>query len=165
MMLWQLFLVLIAGSSIASPLQFRGDDPQVAAIIANASIAQYVPPSIDRVITDWLAVGDSFSAGVSADVPSDELNWWCSRFMSYPNQMNENPRFPGHSTSRTFVFGSCTGATQEDVRSKQLVLGDPDLKANYPKIGKPQIGTLSVGGNDLGFGDVSLYLAGGTQSF
>lgn len=112
---------------------------------------------MNRDITDWLAIGDSFAAGISADVPDDQLNWWCRRFKkSYPNQVNENPRFPGHSTSRTFVFGACSGGKIQDVANKQLELGDPDLKANYPKIGKPQIGTLSISGNDLEFGKASI---------
>lgn len=44
----------------------------------------------------------------------------------------------------------------EDVTNYQIELGEPDLSANYPKIGKPQIGTLSVSGNDLGFGEASI---------
>ena len=152
----QFLLALLISSSIAFPLDPRGDDPKVAQIIAAAKIPKYIAPSLNRDITDWLAIGDSFSAGISADIPADRLNWWCSRFrMSYPNQMNENPRFPGHSTSRTFVFGACSGGKMEDVTKWQISLGEPDLNANYPKIGKPQIGTLSVSGNDLGFGEAS----------
>ncbi|MCJ1376928.1 hypothetical protein MMC17_000018 [Xylographa soralifera] len=42
----------------------------------------------------------------------------------------------------------------QDVVDKQIELGTPDLSAQYPKIGKPQIGTLSLSGNDLGFGNI-----------
>jgi len=106
-------------------------------------------------ITEWLAIGDSFSAGISADKQSDMLNSACSRFkMSYPNQMQNNPRFPGHSTSRDFTFGACSGGKMADVVSNQIGLGKPDGNANYPKIGNPQVVTLSISGNDLGFGDV-----------
>ena len=156
----QFLLSLLISSSLAFPLQSRdGDDPQAAQIIAAANIPKYVAPALNRDITDWLAIGDSFSAGISADVPADEINWSCSRFkQSYPNQMNQNPRFPGHSTSRTFVFGSCSGGKMQDVIDHQIELGTPDLTATYPKIGKPQIGTLSISGNDLGFGDVSRLL-------
>ena len=153
----QFLLSLLVSSSFAFPLQSRDDDdPQAAQIIAAANIPKYVAPALNRDITDWLAIGDSFSAGISADVPADEINWSCSRFkQSYPNKMNEDPRFPGHSTSRTFVFGSCTGGKMQDVIDHQIELGKPDLTATYPKIGNPQIGTLSISGNDLGFGDVS----------
>lgn len=44
----------------------------------------------------------------------------------------------------------------QDVIDHQIELGDPDLSATYPKIGKPQIGTVSIGGNDLKFGEVSI---------
>ncbi|TVY27287.1 Lipase [Lachnellula hyalina] len=148
-------LALLAGTSIATPLSVRQNDAQIDSIIAAANIPKYVPPTLNRDITDWLAIGDSFSAGISADVPADELNWSCSRFkQSYPNQMNNNQRLPGHSTSRTFVFGSCSGGKMEDVIKDQITLGNPVLADNNPKIGKPQIGTISISGNDLGFGEI-----------
>lgn len=151
-------LALLVSSTVALPLEPRDQDP-TAQIIASANIPKYVAPALNRDITDWLAIGDSFSAGISADIPADEINWSCSRFkQSYPNQMNENPRFPGHSTSRTFVFGACTGGKMQDVADHQLELGTPDLTATYPKIGKPQIGTVSISGNDLGFGEVNILL-------
>ena len=153
-----LLLALLIGSSLAAPLETRDTDP-VASAIAAAGVPKYVAPAtMNRDITDWLAIGDSFSAGISADVPADELEYDCSRFkQSYPNQMNNDPRFPGHSTSRTFVFGSCSGAKMQDVVDKQIELGTPDT-STYPKIGAPQIGTLSIGGNDLGFGTASIVL-------
>ena len=157
--------VLVAfqiGYVIASPLlNTRDDDPQVASIVAAANVPKYTAPTItNRDITDWLAIGDSFAAGISADVPDDELNWSCSRFkQSYPNQMNENPRFPGHSTSRTFAFGACSGGKMQDLIDNQLEPGSPDSSANYPEIGKPQIGTVSISGNDLEFGKVCEVLA------
>lgn len=155
----RLLLALLVSSVTAFLLSPRDGDPQVASIIASANVPKYTAPTTaTRDITDWLAIGDSFSAGISADVPNDEINWSCSRFKrSYPNQMNENPRFPGYSTSRTFVFGACSGGKMQDLMDHQLEPGNPDLNANYPKIGKPQIGTVSISGNDLKFGEVSLY--------
>ena len=44
----------------------------------------------------------------------------------------------------------------KDVVDKQIKLGTPDLSAAYPNIGKPQIGTLSLAGNGLGFGNGSI---------
>ena len=108
----QFLLSLLVSSNLAFPLQSRDDDdPQAAQIIAAANVPKYVAPALNRDITDWLAIGDSFSAGISADVPADEINWSCSRFkQSYPNQMNQNPRFPGHSTSRTLFSGLALAA-------------------------------------------------------
>ncbi|KAL8724612.1 MAG: hypothetical protein Q9181_006752 [Wetmoreana brouardii] len=152
----RLILALLVSTVTAFPLDPRDGDPKIAAIIASAKVPKYTPSTTtNRDITDWLAIGDSFSAGISADIPDDELNWSCSRFKkSYPNQMNENPRFPGHSTSRTFVFGACTGGKMQDLIDHQIELGDPDLEATYPKIGRPQIGTVSISGNDLKFGAI-----------
>lgn len=91
---WLLLMSLLINSSFAFPLDSRGDG--AAKIIAAANIPRYVAPKLNRDITDWLAIGDSFSAGPSADIPDDMINWSCSRFKkSYPNLMNENPRFPG----------------------------------------------------------------------
>lgn len=154
----KLFILAFMASSVAAfPRDRRDGDTQIASMIASAHVPTYTPrTTATRDITDWLAIGDSFSAGISADVPDDVLNWSCSRFSkSYPNQMNENPRFPGHLTSRTFVFGACSGGKMQDVIDHQIQLGTPVLTENYPKIGKPQIGTVSIGGNDLKFGEVS----------
>ena len=45
----------------------------------------------------------------------------------------------------------------QDLIDYQIELWDFDQKANYLKIGKPQIGTVSIAGNDLKFGEASVY--------
>jgi len=42
----------------------------------------------------------------------------------------------------------------QDVLDHQLQYGDPS-DTTSPKIGKPEIGVVSISGNDVGFGDVS----------
>ncbi|KAL2204871.1 SGNH hydrolase [Sarocladium strictum] len=150
-----LVFALWASGTIAVPMVERDDDdPLSQAIVALSDIPEYVEPKLNRDITDFLAIGDSFSAGISADVPADEMNWYCSRFkQSYPNQMHNSDRFPGHSTSRTFTFGSCIGAKMKDVVEHQIELGKPG-DGGYTPIGKPQVGTLSISGNDLKFGEI-----------
>ena len=148
---------LLINGGLGSPLSSRDSDPRAAQIVTAENIPKYISPSLNRDITDWLAIGDSFSAGISADVPSDQIEYWCSRFKrSYPNQINLSPRFPGHSTSRTFVFGACSGAKMQDLEDKQLELGEADSnpEVQYPKIGKPQVGTVTISGNDLKFGEI-----------
>ncbi|TGJ86909.1 hypothetical protein E0Z10_g1911 [Xylaria hypoxylon] len=151
------FLVEL-GLGYANPVSqhiARNIDPDIGSYIATANIPKYVPPPMNRDITEWFAIGDSFSSGIGADIPDDLLNTACNRFkMSYPNQMNQDPRFPGHSDSRIFAFASCSSAKMQDVIDKQITLLLPDLKANYPKMGKPQIGTVSFSWNDLGFADL-----------
>lgn len=151
-----LIFALWASGAVAKPIAGRDDaDPLSLAIQAlKGEMPEYVEPKLNRDITDFLAIGDSFSAGISADKPKDEMNWSCSRFkQSYPNQMHNSERFPGHATSRTFAFGSCLGAKMQDVVNNQITLGTPS-DATYTPIGKPQVGTLSVSGNDLKFGEV-----------
>jgi hypothetical protein len=153
-----LVLLVVFEGSVATPftkVDTRDVDPTLSSAIAAASIPAYVSPDMNRDIIEWLAIGDSFSAGISADRPADEMNYQCSRFAeSYPNQMQYDPSFPGNHGSRKFTFGSCSGAVMQDVIDKQIELGDPDPNADYPRIGRPEIGTVSLSGNDLGFGDV-----------
>ena len=71
------FLLALFVSNIAAfPLDARDDDSMIAKILGDANIAKYVEPQMNRDITDWLAIGDSFSAGITADVPDDRLNWY-----------------------------------------------------------------------------------------
>ena len=107
-------LAILIGSHRAVTPKSRDTDP-VASTIAAAGAPNYVAPAtINRDNTDWLAIRDSFSAGISADVPANQPNYWCSRFKQlYPNQMKNDPRFPGNPTSRTFLFGACSGAKMQ----------------------------------------------------
>jgi hypothetical protein len=69
-----------------------------------------------------------------------------------PHFMQNSTQRPGDSDTRVLTFGSCTGAKMQDITNKQLQQGDP-THYEYTPIGKPQIATLSAGGNDLGFGE------------
>jgi len=127
----------------------------VAAAIAAASLAPYVPPSGGRTITNWLAIGDSYSAGVGADLKTDydSYSMDCNRFtQAMPHFMQNSTQMPGDPNTRVLTFGSCTGATMQDVINEQLKQGDP-THYEYTPIGNPQLATLSAGGNDLGFGE------------
>lgn len=116
-------------------------------------IPKYVPPAPDREITNWFAIGDSFSAGISADVPGDLINEACNRFTgSYPNQMNQDPRLPGSATRRIFAFASCSDP-KTDIR-KQIDVLLPNTDANFPRLEKPQIGTVSLYWDDIGLANV-----------
>ncbi|KAI0970598.1 SGNH hydrolase-type esterase domain-containing protein [Xylaria arbuscula] len=119
----------------------RDTDSTTSKAIDPSLLPKYSPPALNRDITEWFAIGDSFSAGVSADVPGDLLNADCSRFrMAYPNQMNQDARLPGSPTSRTFVFASCADSNTNVYNQVDSFLPDP--KANFPKMKKPQIGTI-----------------------
>src|SRR5450756_718184 len=109
--------VLVASSAAMPQVSPRQDGLQ--ALID--STPKYDTSTNFREITEWLAIGDSFAAGISADIPNDMLNSACSRFKrSYPNQMQNDPLFPGQSGSRQFTFGACSGDKMDDVTSKQI---------------------------------------------
>jgi hypothetical protein len=147
-----LFLLIIFGAAAGASRKQQWEAKLQA---LSAAIPKYVHVNYNMGITEWLAIGDSFSAGISADNPFDELNWRCSRFkMSYPYQMQNSDRLPSNTTSRKLTFGSCTGESMSDVVNNQIALGEPTSGATYPRIGNPQVVTLSVSGNDVGFGDV-----------
>lgn len=45
----------------------------------------------------------------------------------------------------------------KDVVDTQIRIGTPNLKETNSAIGKPQIATLSIAGDDLGFADVCVF--------
>ncbi|KAI1113551.1 SGNH hydrolase-type esterase domain-containing protein [Nemania sp. NC0429] len=154
------FLSSLLGLALAEAATFdhhatRDVDSTILDAAALAGIPKYVIPPLNRDITEWFAIGDSFSAGIGADVPDDSLNTACSRSkMSYPNQMNADPKLPGRSDSRTFVFASCAGARLQDVIDKQIGLLLPNPMANYPKLTRPQLGTVSLSWDEFGFAEI-----------
>jgi lysophospholipase L1-like esterase len=129
---------------------------KVAALISAANLTPYVPPPSGSQVTEYLAIGDSYSAGVGADGSDDyeESSLTCNRFLhAMPHQLSTNPWLPGRG--RNLNFGSCTGALVQDILDHQLMQGPAfraPLLAQYTPIGKPQVATLSAGGNDLEFG-------------
>lgn len=91
-------------------------------------------------IKSWASLGDSFAAGIGAGTRLTGLgDWYCSRYdSSYPSVINASPSL-GDSTGRTFQYYACSGATTNDVTTKQI----PSLKGPLP-----QMVTLTIGGND-----------------
>ncbi|KAI9853819.1 MAG: hypothetical protein M1813_001799 [Trichoglossum hirsutum] len=87
----------------------------------------------------YVAQGDSYAAGIAAGTAGTAAgDYDCSRFSgAYPVQLSQS-----FSTAPTFVHQACSGATAEDVRANQTMPADADLA------------TLSVGGNNVGFGDI-----------
>ncbi len=96
-------------------------------------------------IKKWVAVGDSYAAGIGAgEIRSEAGAGSCSRYdLSYPSLMNEDERL-GPSGERNFRHLACSGATSEEVLEKQV----KDLE------GGQQMITVSAGGNDVGFSGI-----------
>ncbi|KAI1274942.1 SGNH hydrolase-type esterase domain-containing protein [Xylaria sp. FL0933] len=146
--------VSLASDSFSNQYGARAADSSVSKALDPSLVPKYTPPGPNMEITEWFAIGDSFSAGIGADVPGDMLNTACSRFKaSYPNQMNQDRRLPGDSASRTFVYASCADAYVGDI-GRQIITLLPNPTANFPKMEKPQIGTVSLSWEDLGFAEI-----------
>jgi lysophospholipase L1-like esterase len=119
--------------------------PAAASAAQGAYAGPSVPPATSgRAAIDFVALGDSYSAGVGA--PADADGGDCLRSNeSYP------ALWAAEHYPRSFSFVACSGATTVDVLSDQLsaVTSGTDLV------------TITVGGNDLGFSPV---VAGCTQA-
>ena len=97
-------------------------------------------------INEWSALGDSFASGVGAGDPIGNM-LPCRQFdQGYPPQMNGDSRL-GSDTNRKFNFVACSGS-----RTKNIVKGGPYSQAD--RLGNPQIATLTIGGNNVGFFDI-----------
>jgi lysophospholipase L1-like esterase len=84
--------------------------------------------------TDYVALGDSYSAGTGTN--SYDLNASCQRSsLSYP------ALWAAQQGTASFTFAACAGATTSSVRSSQL----GGLSAGTDLV------TITVGGNDAGF--------------
>jgi len=95
---------------------------------------------------DWVALGDSYTAGPGAGDPYDEHldPEYCYRSKgAYPVQLIED--FPFHTAPR-YQFLACTGANTGDVLHNQL----RNVDTNPP----PDFVVLTLGGNDIGFGAI-----------
>lgn len=95
-------------------------------------------------IKHYAAIGDSFAAGLGAGTRLTGWgDWYCSRYdNAYPVLINTNPAL-GDSSGRKFDFWACSGAVTTDVVNKQI-----------PSLDKPDMVTLSIGGNDANLKDI-----------
>jgi lysophospholipase L1-like esterase len=89
-------------------------------------------------VVNYVALGDSYSAGVGTGV-YDPASGDCARSpLSYP------PLWASEHNPASFRFVACSGATTGDVRGDQITALDPGT----------DLVTITIGGNDAGFADV-----------
>jgi lysophospholipase L1-like esterase len=110
-----------------------------AAVAAVAAVAGLAPPATAAAgPVDYVALGDSYSAGLGAGA-YDPASGDCSRSANaYP------ARWAASNAPATFAFVACSGAATGDVRAEQL----PALTTGTDLV------TITVGGNDVGFAPV-----------
>ena len=126
----------------------------VSAAAASLGLADYVTPLVFDDITEWIPLGDSFTAGIGSNGPDDymEFSQDCSRYQqAYPVIMNQNEQWSGNAATRTLNFGACSGNKMQDVTDKQL---SDNATVDYKNFGTPQVAVITISGNDIGFTDV-----------
>lgn len=126
-MLFLLLLPHLLGWAAASP-----------SLLPARRIARRVPsnPFDHTWITEWAAVGDSFTSSVGS---GKCIHYWCSRYdQGYPNVINDDESM--RNNSRLNYLG-CLGHTLGDIRTKQV----DTLSAQQDMI------TLTGGGSDVNF--------------
>ncbi|MGF1647682.1 MAG: SGNH/GDSL hydrolase family protein [Kineosporiaceae bacterium] len=118
----------------------------VAVVAAVAGFAAPAAAAAEPV--DYVALGDSYSAGLGAR-SYDPASGDCSRSSNaYPAM------WAAANAPATFAFVACSGATTSDVRSEQLsALTDAT-----------DLVTLTVGGNDVGFAPILATCVIGTDA-
>lgn len=104
----------------------------VAAVAASAFVAS---PASAASSVQYVALGDSYSAGVGAGSNSGS----CDRSPNAYSQLWTNANAPS-----SFTFVACSGATTSDVISSQLSA----LSSSTTLV------SITIGGNDVGFADV-----------
>lgn len=95
---------------------------------------------------NWVALGDSYSAGVGGPGQSTQP---CLREpeASYSGQAREMLRARGYSFE--YLLGACAGAVTDDVFAGQVAL-----------VGDADVVTMTIGGNDAGFASAVLACLG-----
>lgn len=125
----------------------------LAATLALPAAALPVSATPSATIQRYVALGDSFaSVGTLTNLHLDPLG--CARAKdNYPGQLAPQLK------PKTFVDRTCGAATTEHMTNPQLVplgVNPPQFDALTPDT---DLVTLSIGGNDLGFGEIVLTCA------
>ncbi|WP_250007141.1 SGNH/GDSL hydrolase family protein [Actinoplanes sp. M2I2] len=108
-------------------------------------VAAPAAAAVDPAVTDYVALGDSYSSGVGA--PGQNI--FCLRSkQGYPGQ------WAARNKPKSFTDLSCGGAVTNDVRSLQI----PFLSSRADLI------SITIGGNDAGFAPTVLGCQVGTDA-
>ncbi|KAK6952962.1 hypothetical protein Daesc_005259 [Daldinia eschscholtzii] len=104
-------------------------------------------------VTGFIALGDSYSAGIGTGVDGTEDD--CRRGLGAHSVLIASDLLAGQGgrNSTTFQFLSCTGATTQEVLSSQDGSHESQIDAVNTSL-SADFALLSIGGNDLGFFDV-----------
>lgn len=153
--------VALAGSPLASAQSTAQTDGAIA--VSSLGSTETAPGSVSGSLgslatpayADYVALGDSYAAfgDQTEPVVTDGPAARCGRSLTnYPNVLDANPAI-GELTDV-----SCGGAVTDDLFEEQHTGVPPQIDALGPYT---DLVTLSIGGNDVGFGAIVECISGG----
>ncbi|OAH64307.1 hypothetical protein AYJ66_00810 [Dietzia cinnamea] len=121
-----------------------GDDDEAPPVASPPAPADSAGPS-DTAVTRYVALGDSFAALGPTDAPTSGPEACLRSARNYPSLLAADID-PGE-----FVDATCGGARTVDMTAPQI----PDTPPQFDALtADTDLVTLSIGGNDIGFGDI-----------
>ncbi len=123
----------------------------LAAALVPVSAQAAAPPA-----TDYAALGDSYAAGYGLaqrfELPGTTAELCARSSMAYPVRLDGN-----QADSPGFDFAACSGAITTDVLAQQALdaTGDVAPAQDTGLSAGTDVVTLTIGGNDIGFGDAA----------
>lgn len=106
--------------------------------------------AIRNVPFEWTALGDSYASGVGSGTVDEKRR--CMRYSdAYPRAMQAGSSLPD-TGSRKLNNVVCSGSSAQDILDHQFKdQGSNETQYGArPAFGKPQMATISLGGNDIG---------------
>ena len=151
-----LFLSLLATPTLASLLDRLFSFSLPLQRILSATFSSSF--DTNREIQTFVALGDSYSAGIGTPIPGGDgaREDDCRRGSgAYPYLLSLDLLPPANDslTNQPFQWLSCTGSTTDDLLASPQNTSQIDALIVNPS-SPPAFATLSIGGNDLGFFDV-----------
>ncbi|MHA6625312.1 SGNH/GDSL hydrolase family protein [Pseudonocardia sichuanensis] len=120
----------------------------LAAVVTSGSATPAVAAEPDQGPRSYVALGDSYAAGPLIPIQTGEPVGCLRSTSNYPSVVAETLDIPD------FRDVSCSAATTEHITGPQNVplgVNPPQLDALGPDT---ELVTVSIGGNDIGFGDI-----------
>ena len=148
--------VSTTASSPVATIDTAGISSYASSLVAASSIQLFnAKPS--QQVTDFNAIGDSFTAGIGSNGRNDydPTSGDCRRYKeAYPYELQEDPTWDEINDNRnpTLHHGACSGATMDLMVQHQLTPGEDFRRVPYLNFGKPQLVVLTISGNDADFG-------------
>ncbi len=123
-----------------------------AAVLSTASTAGAAPPPATNGKT-YVALGDSYAAGFGLPAPSTPTG---QPVAGCEQTTGDYPHILAMKLGLSLTDVTCSGATTADFTSPQSVTGPPPpAQLDVFKTHQPDLVTITIGGNDLGFTSIA----------